>query len=842
MTIQIVLESIIKGIVFMIIQFFVQPRFFPHFFSRLRQKSSIFGHHIFFFSYLCASLRGILEILTTTIFLELMKKITTLLLLLLMSFGIQAASKNGHFFKILKNDNVLLENVEQRFAEWFALPAGTEWRMVGEKTDQLGMQRIEYRQYVSGVEVEHSQVLLHVKDGKVMSANGTVMEASLTPSKVRSGSVVYIGGTPTDLIGRKLYLVSTSNGYRYALKMLSKDRKQWVYTDVETGEVIKQLPTLRNIQKETTPKNPTTVKGNGIFCGEVTMDASASASGNTYLLYDQKRNIYTINGAYLPTVDELLEMHKLFNYLPQLSLPSDYDEITEEMMEAWEKELGENPDMEMDLTPYIKDFGKIVKSSKNYFDAYTLTGITINKMSYKDDYGRLVELDPSESDFSIFRLIITYGYPKNHGEFSSGVIEDSYLKIKQLPFCTDENFIKRFEEIPTEGATLAIITTTPKMDENGESILDEMGIPEMGTYTVAYIPIKPDETGKLVYNENGTEIELTYQKGPSAMVDIHWGMEKTLDFYKEVFERDSYDDDGSPVYNLVFLCEDDDEASTLIETDLDNAAAISDLPPFPMVYGMGNSTQTPCVELSVMAHEFSHLVTGFTSNLEYAAESGAINEAFSDMMGISVKKYVKGNETPWLIGGDGLMLEHTNMRDMANPENSMDGGEWACCSTYHGDYWVDTEDVSKENDYGGVHTNSGVANKWYYLISDGDEGVNNDGFNYDVQGIGIEKARQIAYRAVTCYASEESQYADFRLCTLQAVDDLYGDGEEKKSVADAWDAVGVYDDEVPPVLDGIAKMKANKQQSTTVYDLMGRIASTPSKGVYIKNGKKYVVK
>ena len=770
-----------------------------------------------------------------------MNKISTLLLLFLMTLGIQAAKKDGHFFKVLKNENVSVKNVEQRFAEWFALPAETEWRMVGEKTDNLGMQRIEYRQYVSGVEVEHSQVLLHVKDGKVMSANGTVMEASLTPSRIKSGSVVYIEGTPTDLMGRKLYLVNTKDGYRYALKMLSLDHMQWIYTDAETGDVIKQVPTIHSIQGESTPKNPTKVKGNGIFCGEVTMDASVSASGNTYLLYDQERNIYTLNGSNFPSIDKLVKMHKLYDYMPQGSLPSDYDEITEEMLEEWNEELGEDEDVEIDLTDYINDFGKLIKSSKNYFDAYTLTGITINKMSYRDENGNLIELDPStEGMLSAFRLLITYGYPQNFGEISSGIIEDEIFKIDQLPYSTNEDFVQRFEEIPSEGATLTIIATTPKLDENGETLLNEYGFPEFGQYLVAFVPIIPDESGKMVYNENGTELELTYQKGPSAVVDIHWGMEKTIDFYNEVFERDSYDDEGSPVLNLIFLQESSDEERTLIDTSLENASAFG-VPPFPMVYGMGNNTMTPCVELSVMAHEFSHLVTNTTSNLEYAGESGAINESFSDMMGISVKKYVKGDQTPWLIGGDGLMIGHSNMRDMANPENSLDG-ELPCSSTYQDDTWADTEDVSEENDYGGVHTNSGVANKWFYLLADGNKGVNNDGFEYDVNGIGIEKARAIAYRAVVFYASEETQYADFRLCTLQAVDDLYGDGEEKKSVADAWDAVGVYDNDVPPMLDSITKMEANKEQSTTVYDLMGRIVSAPSKGVYIKNGKKYVVK
>ena len=704
------------------------------------------------------------------------------------------------------------------------------------------MQRIEYRQYVSGVEVEHSQVLLHVKDGKVMSANGTVMEASLTPSRIKKESIVYIGGTPIDLMGRRLYLINTNNGYRYALKMLSIDNMQWIYTDAETGEVIKQIPTMHNIQKETTPGNPTTVKGNGIFCGEVSMDASLSASGHNYLLYDQNRKIYTLVGAYLPTITDLVEMHKLFKYLPQGNLPSNYDEITEEMLEKWQKGLQEEGNMDIDLTRYIKDFAKLAMSSKAYFDAYTLTGFTINKLSYMDDSGKLVEVTPSPTDFfTTYKLTITYGTPDEDGDLSSGKIEDELLYIGALPYSTDENFKQRYEEIPSTGATLTLTTSTPMKDENGKIILDEYGFPELSDYLVANIPIIPDETGMLEYNdENGTDIKLTYEKGPSAVVDIHWGMEKTLDFYKEIFNRDSYDDEGAPVYNLVFL-ENDEDAPTLIDTDLDNAAASSGLEPNPMVYGMGNKEMKPCVELSVMAHEFSHLVTGATANLEYSGESGALNEAFSDIMGISVKKHVKGDETPWYIGGDELIIGYSNMRDMANPENNKDGEEPGP-STYGDDNWVDTEDDSEENDYGGVHTNSSVANKWYYLLSDGEAGVNNDGFEYDVKGIDIEKARQIAYRALVYYAAEESQYADFRLCTLQSAYDLYGDGEEKKSVADAWDAVGVYDDEVLPMFDGIARTETNMQQSRTVYDLMGRIVSAPSKGVYIKNGKKYVVK
>lgn len=772
-----------------------------------------------------------------------MKKITTSLLLFLIALGVQAASKNGHFFKVLKNENVSVENVEQCFAEWFALPPTTEWKLVGERTDQLGMQRLEYRQYVSGVEVEHSQVLLHVKDGKVLSANGTVMETSRTPAKIRNGSLVYVGGTPTDLMGRKLFLVNTKDGYRYALKMLAMDGMKWVYTDAETGEVIKQVPTMHNINRETTPKEPITVKGNGIFCGEVTMDASLSANKNNYLLYDQQRNIYTMVGAYLPSTMEMVKMRNLFDYMPQGNLPSNYDEITEESLKKWVEEMNleDANNVKYDISRYINEFSKLVKSDKPCFDAYTLTGITINKISYKDEHGQFVEVEPSPDDsYTSYKMTITYGYPENYGDFSNGYIDEEFISIDELPYSTDEDFRQRCNEIPAEGATLTIMLSTPIKDENGDILYSEDDTPTIGLFPVAYIPFIPDETGLVEYNKNGTEIELTYEKGPSAVVDIHWGMEKTLDFYEEIFNRDSYDDDGAPIYNLVFL--NNDTETNVFSISGDNAAAAYGWAPNPMIYGMGDDTTKPCVELSVMAHEFTHLVTGFSAGLVYLGESGAINEAFSDMMGISVKKHVGGGEMPWYIGGDELLLGYSNLRDMAHPENSMDG-ETPGPSTYNGEHWEDTEDISQDNDFGGVHTNSSVGNKWFFLVTDGEEGVNDNDFKYDVKGIGIEKSRQIAYRAVVYYATNESHFYDFRLCTLQAAADLYGEnGEEVKCVAAAWDAVGVYDNDVPPILDSIAKMEANKQQSTTLYDLMGRMVETPSKGIYIKNGKKYVVK
>ena len=70
-------------------------------------------------------------------------------------------------------------------------------------------------------------------------------------------------------------------------------------------------------------------------------------------------------------------------------------------------------------------------------------------------------------------------------------------------------------------------------------------------------------------------------------------------------------------------------------------------------------------------------------------------------------------------------------------------------------------------DFGGVHFNSGVQNKWFHILSAGEVGTNDNGDDYDVTGIGIEDAAQIAYRALNTYLSVNSQYQNARAAGVQ---------------------------------------------------------------------------
>ena len=280
-------------------------------------------------------------------------------------------------------------------------------------------------------------------------------------------------------------------------------------------------------------------------------------------------------------------------------------------------------------------------------------------------------------------------------------------------------------------------------------------------------------------------------EGIQPLFDAHWGMERTLDFYREKFNRDSYDGKGSIVYQIVNPKSDD-----YVMSGLPSNAFAYNVPPYPMIYGMGSTfsdpewmshSYGPMVAIDVMAHEFSHLVIMRNGNngLEYEGEPGALNESFADIMGITVKEYAKG-ENDWKIGSE-IAIYSEAMRNMKEPQ---EGIALKCPDTYGGEYWVDPEDLNF--DYGGVHINSGVQNLWYYLICEGGTGINDLEHAYSVTGIGIDDGVQIAYRNLMYYLTPEANYEDARNGAIQSAIDLYEqDSQAHRSVVDAWYAVGV---------------------------------------------------
>jgi bacillolysin len=252
--------------------------------------------------------------------------------------------------------------------------------------------------------------------------------------------------------------------------------------------------------------------------------------------------------------------------------------------------------------------------------------------------------------------------------------------------------------------------------------------------------------------------------------DAHWGAEKTFDYYQDNYNRNSLDDNGFKLKSYVHL-----------DVDFFNAYFDGDGANF----GDGGNGATPLTSLDVVAHEFTHGLTQFTAGLNYQDESGALNESFSDIFGTAIEFYASPSGGNYLIGDQIGQI----IRSMQNP-NSYQNPD-----TYLGDYWY-----SGTGDNGGVHTNSGVQNFWWYLLVNGGSGINDNNDSYSVTALGIDKSSDIAYRALTYYLIPTSDYADARIASVQAAVDLYGAcSNEVISVVNAWHAVGVGDAFVPEV-------------------------------------------
>jgi thermolysin len=185
--------------------------------------------------------------------------------------------------------------------------------------------------------------------------------------------------------------------------------------------------------------------------------------------------------------------------------------------------------------------------------------------------------------------------------------------------------------------------------------------------------------------------------------------------------------------------------------------------------------------LDIVAHELTHGVTDYSSRLIYRNESGALNEAFSDMMGVSVEFFLQppGSgplHADYVLGEDMIT---GGIRSIQNPAAFGDPDHYSL--RYTG-----------PEDNGGVHTNSGIATNAFYLAIEGGthriSGIN-------VPGVGAanrEQIEKVFYRGFTQLMPASATFSTARAVTIQSARDLYGvGGPVESAVTQAWTAVGV---------------------------------------------------
>jgi hypothetical protein len=203
------------------------------------------------------------------------------------------------------------------------------------------------------------------------------------------------------------------------------------------------------------------------------------------------------------------------------------------------------------------------------------------------------------------------------------------------------------------------------------------------------------------------------------------------------------------------------------------------------MYGQASSGMNDFTsDFDIIGHELTHGVTDKTANLIYANASGALNEAWSDILGLSAESYKNGTtSSTWLLG-DGLYnTAGKALRYMDDPTKDNYSKDW------YPERIPFVSNPSNSNDQGGVHGNSGIANLAYVLLVDGGTHPRNKSTAV-VPSIGMAKAEKIFYRALVTYMNQNTNFAGARTATAQAAQDLYGT-TEKTAVETAWCAVGV---------------------------------------------------
>jgi Zn-dependent metalloprotease len=245
------------------------------------------------------------------------------------------------------------------------------------------------------------------------------------------------------------------------------------------------------------------------------------------------------------------------------------------------------------------------------------------------------------------------------------------------------------------------------------------------------------------------------------------GLGATFDFYREVLDRNSIDDEGLHL-----------DATVHYGEKYDNAFWNGQ----QMVFGDGDGDlfNRFTISLDVIAHELTHGVTGDEAGLVYIGQPGALNESISDVFGSLVKQHARRQDAAsadWLIGA-GLFTAHVHgvaLRSMKAPGTAYDDpvlGRDEQPSTMK-DY------VKTSADNGGVHINSGIPNRAFYLAAT------------HFGGFAWEKAGRIWYDAVRDKRLRKTAtFAQFARLTAQNADQHFGAAARSVVVA-AWREVGV---------------------------------------------------
>lgn len=255
----------------------------------------------------------------------------------------------------------------------------------------------------------------------------------------------------------------------------------------------------------------------------------------------------------------------------------------------------------------------------------------------------------------------------------------------------------------------------------------------------------------------------TYDDAANEAFD---GAGATYDLFADVFGRNSLDGNGLRLVSSVHY-------SRHYNNAFWNGRQ--------MVYGDGDGKlfNRFTASLDVCGHELTHGLTQFTAGLEYQGQSGALNEHFSDVFGSILKQRMRGESVlaaDWVIG-EGIFrpgVHGVGIRSLREPGTAYDD------SSLGKDPQPDhmSRYVTTDADNGGVHLNSGIPNKAFYL------------FATALGGNSWDTAGRVWFLALTQLLRRDADFAAAARATITAAQQLQAADAESAAIG-AWKSVGV---------------------------------------------------
>lgn len=654
---------------------------------------------------------------------------------------------NGSFYVDLSKENKTTEQLTKDLAAWFSLDTNHSFVLLSSKTDELNFTHNYYQQYYKGVLIEGAILMLHAKNGIVYASNGQIAQFEKTDINP---------------------IISIDNAVIIAKEHL------------KVNDLINTYPVETLIAKI-----PNGVSFDYKFVQKVRIDsANPFVMANVYI---DASNGNVLNTISLVTNCMSTDSEKVIEKKPFMPFKNDLSNSENAV-------LADTPatantlysGTQSIITDSYNGGYRLRDNTRNIqtFDATNANTFNLNGYPNSIDYvnnSTTWTTYPALTKFTISNISQNWWYSAI-GDTSP----DLYIKVKNAS-----------NEIIYNGRNSYINNTFPTVTFN-------LYIPLVSQpYTVEiwdYDPVGGDDLGgSFVIGSNSGNWTTSGNSGSYVInnnnpaLDVHWGMQKTYDLYLNVFNRNSYDGNGSIIKNYI-----NPPDYQLQNNRSPNNAGARPSPYNFMMYGMGDGNSwNPVVGLDVEGHEFTHMVVekrnSSFSPMVYQGESGALDESFADIFGTCVEFYAKPSTANWTIGEDVILPNGNFLRSMSNPNLKQHP------DTYNGQYWANPTNLNF--DFGGVHFNSGVQNHWFYLLAQNTStptitGTNDLGNQYSVTSIGINKAQQIAYKNLTTYLpSPNSTFIDSYIGSLLAAQELYDNpSPEYTAVRNAWYAVGIGSD------------------------------------------------